>query len=167
MLVVQGSEAGRSRTFKDHLYIMLTISVSYGLEQNAQVLVEEGTTITQVLDMVRSALRFGGNVKALIDGVNQPLDNTVRDGDSIEVETAANCKASDLSVTVKYGLESSITVSVSEGTTIKEVLDRVRDALRFGSNVKALVDGAAQPLENNVADGDVIQVETAANSKAE
>jgi molybdopterin converting factor small subunit len=146
---------------------MLTISVSYGLEQNAQVLVEEGTTITQVLAMVRGALRFGGNVKALIDGVNQPLDNTVRDGDSIEVETAANCKASDLSVTVKYGLESSITVSVSEGTTIKEVLDRVRDALRFGSNVKALVDGAAQPLENNVADGDVIQVETAANSKAE
>tara|TARA_R110002020_G_scaffold180456_1_gene374833 strand:+ start:734 stop:1174 length:441 start_codon:yes stop_codon:yes gene_type:complete len=146
---------------------MLTISVSYGLEQNAQVLVEEGTTITQVLDMVRGALRFGGNVKALIDGVNQPLGNTVRDGDSIEVETAANCKASDLSVTVKYGLESSITVSVSEGTTIKEVLDRVRDALRFGSNVKALVDGAAQPLENNVANGDVIQVETAANSKAE
>jgi hypothetical protein len=146
---------------------MLTISVSYGLEQNAQVLVEEGTTITQVLDLVRGALRFGGNVKALIDGVNQPLDNTVRDGDSIEVETAANCKASDLSVTVKYGLESSITVSVSEGTTIKEVLDRVRDALRFGSNVKALVDGAAQPLENNVANGDVIQVETAANSKAE
>jgi len=146
---------------------MLTISVSYGLEQNAQVLVEEGTTITQVLDMVRGALRFGSNVKALIDGVNQPLGNTVRDGDSIEVETAANCKASDLSVTVKYGLESSITVSVSEGTTIKEVLDRVRDALRFGSNVKALVDGAAQPLENNVANGDVIQVETAANSKAE
>ena len=146
---------------------MLTISVSYGLEQNAQVLVEEGTTITQVLDMVRGALRFGGNVKALIDGVNQPLGNTVRDGDSIEVETAANCKASDLSVTVKYGLESSSTITVSEGTTIKEVLDRVRDALRFGSNVKALVDGAAQPLENVVVDGDVIQVETAANSKAE
>ena len=145
---------------------MLTISVSYGLEQNAQVLVDEGTTITQVLDMVRGALRFGNNVKALIDGVNQPLGNTVRDGDSIEVETAANCKASDLSVTVKYGLESSSTITVSEGTTIKEVLDRVRDALRFGSNVKALVDGAAQPLENNVANGDVIQVETAANSKA-
>jgi hypothetical protein len=146
---------------------MLTISVSYGLEQNAQVLVDEGTTITKVLDMVRGALRFGSNVKALIDGVNQPLDNTVRDGDSIEVETAANCKASDLSVTVKYGLESSSTITVSEGTTIKEVLDRVRDALRFGSNVKALVDGAAQPLENVVVDGDVIQVETAANSKAE
>ena len=146
---------------------MLTISVSYGLEQNAQVLVDEGTTITQVLEMVRGALRFGSNVKALIDGVNQPLGNTVRDGDSIEVETAANCKASDLSVTVKYGLESSSTITVSEGTTIKEVLDRVRDALRFGSNVKALVDGAAQPLENVVVDGDVIQVETAANSKAE
>jgi hypothetical protein len=38
--------------------------------------------------------------------------------------------------------------------------------LGFGSNVKALIDGASQPLTGNVAEGDTISVETAANSKA-
>jgi len=69
-------------------------------------------------------------------------------------------------VTVKYGLEQSASVNVEEGTTIEQVLGQVRDALRFGSNVKALIDGHAQPLGNAVSDGDTIEVETAANSKA-
>ena len=53
-----------------------------------------------------------------------------------------------------------------EGSSIEEVLGRVRAALGFGDNVKALIDGAAQPMTNGVANGDVITVETAANSKA-
>jgi hypothetical protein len=71
-----------------------------------------------------------------------------------------------MQVTVKYGLEQSATVRVEEGTTIGQVLDKVRDALGFGCNVKALIDGSAQPLGNAVSDGDTIEVETAANSKA-
>jgi hypothetical protein len=52
------------------------------------------------------------------------------------------------------------------GSSIGDVLRRVRAALGFGDNVKALIDGATQPESNTVAEGDVISVETAANSKA-
>jgi hypothetical protein len=146
----------------------MNITVRYGLERTASIEVEDGTSIAQVLDRVRPALGFGSNVKALIGGVNQPDSNTVRDGDVISVETSANCKAVDgeVTVTVRYGLERSITTVVPAGSTIEFVLDKVRAALGFGSNVKALIDGASQPLTGNVAEGDTISVETAANSKA-
>jgi hypothetical protein len=148
---------------------MINVTITYGLERNASISVEEGTTIAQALDKVQSALGFGSNVKALIEGVTQPETNTVRDGDTIAIETAANSKAAlsgEVSVTVTYGLEHSITTSVQEGSTIQHVLDKVRGALGFGSNVKALIHGASQPLCGNIAEGDVINVETAANSKA-
>ena len=146
----------------------MNITVRYGLERTASIEVEDGTSIAQVLDRVRPALGFGSNVKALIGGVTQPDSNTVRNGDVISVETSANCKAVDgeVSVTVRYGLERSITTVVPAGSTIEFVLDKVRAALGFGSNVKALIDGASQPLTGNVAEGDTISVETAANSKA-
>ena len=144
------------------------ITVRYGLERTASIEVEDGTSIAQVLDRTRPALGFGSNVKALIGGVTQPDSNTVRDGDVISVEISANCKAADgeVNVTVKYGLERSITTVVPAGSTIEFVLDKVRAALGFGSNVKALIDGASQPFTGSVAEGDVISVETAANSKA-
>lgn len=146
---------------------MLSITVRYGLERQATIEVEDGSSIAQVLEKVRPALGFGSNVKALIGGVTQPDSNTVRCGDVITVETAANSKAADeVSVTVKYGLERSITTSVPVGSSIGDVLRRVRAALGFGDNVKALIDGATQPESNTVAEGDVISVETAANSKA-
>ena len=145
---------------------MIHITVRYGLERSASIEVSEGTSIAQVLEQVRPALGFGCNVKALIGGAAQPDSNTVRDGDVISVETAANSKASEVSVTVRYGLERQVTTSVPEGSSIEEVLGRVRAALGFGDNVKALIDGAAQPLTNGVANGDVITVDTAANSKA-
>ena len=145
---------------------MIHITVRYGLERSASIEVSEGTSIAQVLEQVRPALGFGCNVKALIGGAAQPDSNTVRDGDVISVETAANSKASEVSVTVRYGLERQVTTSVPEGASIEEVLGRVRAALGFGDNVKALIDGAAQPMTNGVANGDVITVETAANSKA-
>ena len=145
---------------------MIHITVRYGLERSASIEVSEGTSIAQVLEQVRPALGFGCNVKALIGGAAQPDSNTVRDGDVISVETAANSKASEVSVTVCYGLERKVTTSVPEGSSIEEVLGRVRAALGFGDNVKALIDGAAQPMTNGVANGDVITVETAANSKA-
>ena len=146
----------------------MNITVRYGLERTASIEVEDGTSIAQVLDRVRPALGFGSNVKALIGGVTQPDSNTVRNGDVISVETSANCKAVDgeVTVTVRYGLERSITTVVPAGSTIEFVLDKVRAALGFGSNVKALIDGASQPLTVNVAEGDTISVETAANSKA-
>tara|TARA_Y100001963_G_scaffold125455_1_gene177069 strand:+ start:3706 stop:4146 length:441 start_codon:yes stop_codon:yes gene_type:complete len=145
----------------------MNITVRYGLERRADLVVEDGTSIAQVLDRTRPALGFGSNVKALIGGVTQPDSNTVRDGDEITVETAANCKAADeVTVQVKYGLERSTSVCVPTGSTIEDVLGRARTALGFGSNVKALIDGAAQPLTGTVTDGDIISVETAANSKA-
>ena len=146
----------------------MNITVRYGLERTASIEVEDGTSIAQVLDRVRPALGFGSNVKALIGGVTQPDSNTVRNGDVISVETSANCKAVDgeVTVTVRYGLERSITTVVPAGSTIEFVLDKERAALGFGSNVKALIDGASQPLTGNVAEGDTISVETAANSKA-
>jgi len=146
---------------------MINITVRYGLERQATIEVEDGSSIAQVLEKVRPALGFGSNVKALIGGVTQPESNTVRCGDVITVETAANSKAADeVSVTVKYGLERSITTSVPVGSSIGDVLRRVRAALGFGDNVKALIDGATQPESNTVTEGDVISVETAANSKA-
>ena len=146
---------------------MINITVRYGLERQATIEVEDGSSIAQVLEKVRPALGFGSNVKALIGGVTQPESNTVRCGDVITVETAANSKAAaEVSVTVKYGLERSITTSVPVGSSIGDVLRRVRAALGFGDNVKALIDGATQPESNTVTEGDVISVETAANSKA-
>jgi hypothetical protein len=147
---------------------MINVTVKYGVARTATIEVEEGTTIKEVLNTVRPALGFASNVKALINAQHQGGDITVRDGEIIEVENSCNEKAAegDISVTVNYGLGRTVTTSVADGTTIQQVLDKVRPALGYTSNVKALVEGAAQPLSNTVVNGDVIDVETAANSKA-
>jgi len=147
---------------------MINVTVNYGLQRTATIQVEEGTTIKEVLDKVRPVLGFAASVKALIGSMHQGSDIIVRDGEVIEVESACNEKAAegDISVTVNYGLERSATTEVPLGTTIQQVLDNMRPALGYSCNVKALIEGAAQPLTNEVVDGDVINVETAANTKA-
>ncbi len=147
---------------------MINVTVNYGLQRTATIQVEEGTTIKEVLDKVRPVLGFAASVKALIGSMHQGGDIIVRDGEVIEVESACNEKAAegDISVTVNYGLERSATTEVPLGTTIQQVLDNMRPALGYSCNVKALIEGAAQPLTNEVVDGDVINVETAANTKA-
>jgi len=147
---------------------MINVTVNYGLQRTATIQVEEGTTIKEVLDKVRPVLGFAASVKALIGSIHQGCDIIVRDGEVIEVESACNEKAAegDISVTVNYGLERSATTEVPLGTTIQQVLDNMRPALGYSCNVKALIEGAAQPLTNEVVAGDVINVETAANSKA-
>ena len=71
-----------------------------------------------------------------------------------------------MTVTVKFGLEQSTSAEVTEGTTVEQVLDKCRDELWYGYNIKAYVNGRPQPLGNVVDDGDTIQVETQPNSVA-
>lgn len=72
------------------------------------------------------------------------------------------------SITIRYGATNEVTKSVRPGTTVAQVLGdiSIQGVLGFGSNVQALVDGQVLNGTASVSDGDVLVIETKANSKA-
>ena len=73
-----------------------------------------------------------------------------------------------IEVTVKYGLSKTATVDVRDGTTVREILanQNLKMLLGFPENVTAVSDGVTLSPDDEVNDGDVIQLEKQAAAKA-
>lgn len=129
-----------------------------------------GTTVSQIIGESRNqvALGYGANVQASIarmhiDG-NYPVGRDV----VIDLETRANQKAADITVTVTFGGGNSTTQTVPRGTTVGQLIEnrRVQSALGVGTNVQANIDRVPQTNDTQLEDGDVVNLETIANQKA-
>lgn len=72
-----------------------TIILWYG-SQDRTVTVSNDTSIGKILDDTTNkiVLGYGDNVKALVHGVEQPMDVIPEDGSEITIENKANQKAS-------------------------------------------------------------------------
>ena len=73
---------------------MNKVKLNYGTD-NHEVTVPSGTTVGTVLrnSSNKVILGYGDNVKALINGVEQPDDAQLFDGAELVIETRANSKA--------------------------------------------------------------------------
>jgi hypothetical protein len=73
---------------------MIKVKLQYGVDTHNPTL-PPGTTIGSVLRNAsyKAILGYGDNVKALVNGVEQPDDAQVSDGITIVLETRANSKA--------------------------------------------------------------------------
>jgi hypothetical protein len=73
-----------------------------------------------------------------------------------------------INVTARYGLSNELNKAFPEGTTMGQVLSNpgVMGALDFGSNVVGKIDGSTMEMSYVLRDGDEIDVEVRANTKA-
>lgn len=73
-----------------------------------------------------------------------------------------------MQITIRFGSTNELTRTVNDRYTVGDVLNdsNIRAALGFGSNVHALVDGQVQNPSTRLEDGDIVVIETKANSKA-
>jgi hypothetical protein len=73
----------------------MNITVKYGIDQINKHFSNDSATISDLTTdyEVRSALGYGDNVRALINGVEQPGHALIPDGAIIVIETRANSKA--------------------------------------------------------------------------
>lgn len=74
---------------------MITIRVRYGAANSVEKQFPDGTTVGAVIRsaQIKAALGYGDNVRPMIDRVAQSLDAPLANGDTIELESAANAKA--------------------------------------------------------------------------
>lgn len=72
-----------------------------------------------------------------------------------------------ITVTVRFGAGNSRTLQVPRGTTLGDVVNNPANkaALGYGDNVKALISRVAQPLNLQVANNDVIDIESVGSTK--
>ena len=73
-----------------------------------------------------------------------------------------------IEVTVKYGLSKTATVDVNEGSSVRDILNNqnLKMLLGFPEKVSAVCDGVTLSLDDEINDGDVIQLEKQAAAKA-
>jgi hypothetical protein len=73
-----------------------------------------------------------------------------------------------ITVTVRYGLSNELTREFKEGTTVGSVLGdpNIMAALGMGSNVVGKIDGSTMEMNHRLEDGDEMDVEVRANTKA-
>jgi sulfur carrier protein ThiS len=71
-------------------------------------------------------------------------------------------------VTINFGLSNTVEKQFPENTTIGDVLANsgLRAVLGFGDNAVAKIDGSVQPNGADISDGDVIDIEVKAQTKA-
>lgn len=71
-------------------------------------------------------------------------------------------------VEINFGLSNTVTKQFPIGTTIGDLLANagLRALLGFGENVVAKIDGSVQSNGSVISDGDVINIEVRANTKA-
>lgn len=73
---------------------MKKVTLKYGVDTH-EVTVTESATVGSVLRSTsnKAFLGYGDNVKALVNGVEQPEDAQLSDGMTLVIETRANSKA--------------------------------------------------------------------------
>ena len=74
----------------------------------------------------------------------------------------------NIGVTINFGLSNQLTRTFPTGTTVGELLNNpnLQAALGFGTNVVAKIDGVVQAPNNRLGDGDEVDIEIKANTKA-
>ena len=72
----------------------MTITVKYGVSSVTRE-VESGTTYQQLVsdEHLKAVLGFGDNVKASLNGIEQPMANSIPESVLVVLETRANSKA--------------------------------------------------------------------------
>jgi sulfur carrier protein ThiS len=147
----------------------MKVTIKFGPANEVTREFPSGTTVGQVLNQnVLACIGAGSNVQPLISRRQVPRDTQLVSDTVIELETVANSKAADIRVTVRFGPANEVSRTYPEGTTVGALLrDRsLLATLGAGANVKALIDRAEQGPDTQLADGDVVELETVANSKA-
>lgn len=148
---------------------MKTIQLRYGIDTLSRSVDDNAT----VGDLIKSSankagLGYSDNVRAMINGVQVPMEAMVPSGSTIVIETAANSKAQDSkSITLRYGIDSAsraVPYNATVGDVVKNATNKA--ALGYGDNIRALINGVPVPMEALAPNGCTITVETAANSKA-
>ncbi len=73
-----------------------------------------------------------------------------------------------MQITVNYGVANSLTRDMPEGATLGDILTNQNIMAALGAsseNVAAKIDGVAQDAGQRLIHGDVVDLETRANSK--
>ena len=73
-----------------------------------------------------------------------------------------------MQITVNYGVANSLTRDMPEGATLRDILTNQNIMAALGAsseNVAAKIDGVAQDAGQRLVHGDVVDLETRANSK--
>lgn len=73
-----------------------------------------------------------------------------------------------MKITVNFGLSNSLTREVPDGTTVGQILSNSNwmTTLGYGENVVAKIDGVTQSNDKRLVDGDEVDLEVRANTKA-
>jgi hypothetical protein len=73
----------------------MNVKIKYGIDEFDKHTLSDSFTIGQLIrdDETRAYLGYGDNVRALINGVEQPESAIVPDGATVVIETRANSKA--------------------------------------------------------------------------
>lgn len=72
----------------------MQVTIQYGVERLTKTYSSNPTVGQIVSDSnIKAALGYGDNVKALLNGIEQPTTVGVPDGSTLVIETAANKKA--------------------------------------------------------------------------
>jgi hypothetical protein len=77
-------------------------------------------------------------------------------------------KKNKMQVTVNYGVANSLTRDMPEGATLRDILTNQNIMAALGAsseNVAAKIDGVTQDASQRLVHGDVVDLETRANSK--
>lgn len=72
-----------------------------------------------------------------------------------------------MNITVKFGPANSTSFDAPAGATVGSVLSNpnLKAILKFGDNVRGVVDGVVQTSSSPLSEGDVLHIETKANEK--
>lgn len=73
-----------------------------------------------------------------------------------------------MQITVNYGVANSLTRDMPEGATLRDILTNQNIMAALGAsseNVVGKIDGVAQDAGQKLVHGDVVDLETRANSK--
>lgn len=73
-----------------------------------------------------------------------------------------------MQVTFRFGPTNELSKNLREGTTVQQALSdsSLKAGLGFGDNVQAIIDDTVQSGSTTLNDGDIVTIETRANSKA-
>lgn len=147
----------------------MQITTRYGLNTVTRE-VPDGATVADLLrdPNIKAGLGFSDNVKALVNGVELPMNAQLQASSTVVVEARCNSKAQDAQqVTVRFGL-NSVTRAMPYGVTVGQVRQdpNIKASLGYSDNVKLLLNAVELPDSAVVPNGATLVVETRCNAKA-
>lgn len=149
---------------------MPKFKIQYGAD-SIEVSRDYGFSLRQLLGdrHIKAGLGFGDRVRALVGGTEYGEDQALPEAHraTVVIETLANQKAQNFSITARYGTEQRVSTYPAPVTIATVVNDpHNKGFLGYGDNVRVLVGGIEQTLDTVLPHNAVIVIETKANQKA-